>query len=202
MLFEKQRHPDRNIYTHPGSRGMDNPSILVPDFIERRYDDMAEERSRDGVSNSLKSQMRLSFNNNNKCEFKSPTMTTSNLPPILESDHLIRSTNTANSFQQIPNTEDEKTDNSMKNDLGASGALSINPGMINSSLKHPLKHSWTFWYFNMNLDSENWDEKLLKVVDVNTVEDFWSVYHHMEDVSRIESGCDYALFKVSFLIYI
>merc|ERR1719220_2248602 len=62
-------------------------------------------------------------------------------------------------------------------------------------LRHPLKHSWTFWYFDMNGGAASWDENLKKVCDVSTIEDFWAVYHHMQEVAALESGCDYALFK-------
>ena len=56
-----------------------------------------------------------------------------------------------------------------------SSVQNINQGKEHS-LKHPLKQSWTFWYFDMNGGAANWDENLKKVVDVGTIEDFWAVY--------------------------
>ena len=34
-----------------------------------------------------------------------------------------------------------------------------------------------------------------QVITFNTVEDFWSVYNHIEPASRLQTGCDYSLFK-------
>jgi len=193
MLFEKARHPDQNLYIHPGTRRMENPTIRVPDFIERRYDNMEEERRRDGSSNEVKSQMRLSFNNN-RHDYKSPT-NSPQLAPILEIENVIKPQHDVNTVVNKPSDENNINQiNASKRELAESSSANLSIHAADS-LRHPLKHSWTLWYFNINGGNANWDENLTKLVDVNTVEDFWAVYHHMEYASRLESGCDYALFK-------
>ena len=34
-----------------------------------------------------------------------------------------------------------------------------------------------------------------QVMSFNTVEDFWSMYNHIELVSKLGAGCDYSFFK-------
>lgn len=62
------------------------------------------------------------------------------------------------------------------------------------SPKHPLQHSWTLWYYK-NDRNKTWEENLRNVVTFSTVEDFWAVYNHIESASRLQVGCDYAVFK-------
>lgn len=194
MLFEKARHPDQSLYIHPGSLGVDNPTMLVPAFIERRYDEMVDERSRDGNSNSLTTKMSSLDIKNNRIDMKPPTNNHC-LPPIQESDNVIRSEVNGSSLSDTENNNNiENTDSISKEDLATSCIQNINLAE-GSTLRHPLKHSWTFWYFDMNGGAANWDENLKKIVAVSTVEDFWAVYHHMKEVSQLDSGCDYALFK-------
>ena len=93
MLFEKPRHPDQNLYIHPGSRGMSNPSILVPNFIERRYDDMIEARSRDGASETIsdtKQNIEVENSRNDNYEYRRNASTNYSLPPILETNNIVK----------------------------------------------------------------------------------------------------------------
>lgn len=191
MLFEKPRHPDQNLYIHPGSRGMPNPTILVPNFIERRYDDMVEVRSRDGSSDTINTNKQSHNLNNIRNDIKA-TPTNYSLPPILESD------NTVKQEQSTILQSDTVNDNHIGNtntEVAQISSISEQHETTDNTEKHPLKHSWTFWYFDMNGGAASWDENLKKVCDVNTIEDFWAVYHHMKEVAALESGCDYALFK-------
>jgi len=64
--------------------------------------------------------------------------------------------------------------------------------------KHPLQHSWSFWYFK-NDKSRDWKDNLIKIHDVPSVEAFWGVYMYLKDVSKINAGCDYALFKTDIM---
>jgi len=163
----------------------------VPNFIERRYDDMVAARSRDGDSDSVTTKVSNISSNNNRHEMKySPS--NPNLQPILELDNEARSENNIRSLKETKNNEN--TDIIHTKEPEDSSIQNTNQGKEHS-LKHPLKQSWTFWYFDMNGGAANWDENLKKVVDVGTIEDFWAVYHHMQNVSTLESGCDYALFK-------
>jgi len=61
-------------------------------------------------------------------------------------------------------------------------------------LKHPLLNSWTLWLFKFD-KSKKWEENQREILTFNTVEDFWLVYGHLELASRLQSGCDYSLFK-------
>jgi len=61
-------------------------------------------------------------------------------------------------------------------------------------MKHPLQHTWSFWYFENKKDC-SWEENLQNIASVNTVEDFWQVYNYIDPASKLKSGCDYALFK-------
>ena len=197
MLVDKTRHPDQAFYMHPGPRGVTNSGIRVPDFIERRYDNMEEARSRDGSSDILQSQMKqiLNFNWRPPTGMKS-SISSQNLPPIFETDNSAKQDTKNEEVQQRSDNSDMNKYYNQQHDLAVVSSSTNCLTDSNNSLKHPLKHSWTFWYFDMNGGNTNWDENLKKVVDVNTIEDFWAVFHHMEDVSRLESGCDYALFKV------
>jgi hypothetical protein len=63
-----------------------------------------------------------------------------------------------------------------------------------SVTKHPLRNSWTLWYF-INDKSVPWEHNQLMVMTVSTVEDFWALYHHVLAPSEIRVGCDYSFFK-------
>jgi len=62
------------------------------------------------------------------------------------------------------------------------------------TIKHPLQNSWTLWFFK-NDKSKQWEENQREIITFNTVEDFWGLYNHIELASRLQSGCDYSLFK-------
>lgn len=61
-------------------------------------------------------------------------------------------------------------------------------------VKHPLQNSWTLWFFK-NDKSRSWEENQKPIITVNTVEDFWSLYNHIEVASKLPPGADYSLFK-------
>jgi len=61
-------------------------------------------------------------------------------------------------------------------------------------MKHPLQNTWTLWFFK-NDKSQSWESNQKPVIDFNTVEDFWSLYNHIEEASKLQVGCDYSLFK-------
>jgi len=63
-----------------------------------------------------------------------------------------------------------------------------------AEMKHPLENTWAFWYF-LNDHSIPWEENYKNFATVGTIEDFWQIYNYIEPVSKIRSGCDYALFK-------
>jgi hypothetical protein len=61
-------------------------------------------------------------------------------------------------------------------------------------MKHPLQNAWTLWFFK-NDKARTWEENQRPIITVNTVEDFWSLYNHIEVASRLPAGSDYSLFK-------
>lgn len=63
------------------------------------------------------------------------------------------------------------------------------------SVIHPLTNSWTLWYVKPPFDNKDWNELLTKVVDINSVEEFWGSYNNLPKVSELPLRSDYALFK-------
>uniref|UniRef100_A0A8C2CNS7 Eukaryotic translation initiation factor 4E family member 1c n=1 Tax=Cyprinus carpio TaxID=7962 RepID=A0A8C2CNS7_CYPCA len=61
-------------------------------------------------------------------------------------------------------------------------------------IKHPLQNRWALWYFK-NDKSKSWTENLRLISKFDTVEDFWALYNHIQQPSKIGFGCDYSLFK-------
>jgi len=61
-------------------------------------------------------------------------------------------------------------------------------------MKHPLQNAWTLWFFK-NDKARSWEENQRPIITVTTVEDFWSLYNHIEVASRLPPGSDYSLFK-------
>ena len=64
-----------------------------------------------------------------------------------------------------------------------------------ANIKFPLQDSWSFWFYK-NEKTKSWKENVKFLITVDFVEDFWSVYNHLQLVSRLNVGCDYMLFKV------
>jgi len=57
----------------------------------------------------------------------------------------------------------------------------------------PLNRSWTFYY--LNNQSKNWDERIKKIADFNTVQRFWQIYNHVKLPTHISVGCDLMIFQ-------
>ncbi|KAL3876015.1 hypothetical protein ACJMK2_033904 [Sinanodonta woodiana] len=67
----------------------------------------------------------------------------------------------------------------------------MDPGPL---IKHPLQNRWALWFFK-NDKSKEWTANLKLVHSFDTVEDFWALYNHVQKASKLQSGCDYSLFK-------
>ncbi|XP_031560668.1 eukaryotic translation initiation factor 4E-1A-like [Actinia tenebrosa] len=65
---------------------------------------------------------------------------------------------------------------------------------VQKYIKHPLQNKWSLWFFK-NDKQKSWTENLRTVTSFDTVEDFWAVYNHIQLASKLNSGCDYSLFK-------
>ncbi|KAI8794592.1 eukaryotic translation initiation factor 4E [Biomphalaria glabrata] len=63
-----------------------------------------------------------------------------------------------------------------------------------SVIKHPLQNSWAMWFFK-NDKGRDWKDNLRVITTFDTVEDFWGLYNHTLPASRLQSGCDYSVFK-------
>nr|XP_008261889.2 eukaryotic translation initiation factor 4E type 1B-like [Oryctolagus cuniculus] len=75
-----------------------------------------------------------------------------------------------------------------------------NEGPVEAHLGvHLLQNRWTLWFFK-NDRSRAWQDNLHLVTKVDTVEDFWAMYSHIQLASKLSSSCDYALFKLLCLI--
>ncbi|CAN0056829.1 LOW QUALITY PROTEIN: eukaryotic translation initiation factor 4E-like [Lethenteron reissneri] len=61
-------------------------------------------------------------------------------------------------------------------------------------IKHPLQNRWALWFYK-NDKSKSWQANLRLITKVDTVEDFWALYNHIQVASRLMPGCDYSLFK-------
>ncbi|XP_076455324.1 eukaryotic translation initiation factor 4E-like [Babylonia areolata] len=61
-------------------------------------------------------------------------------------------------------------------------------------IKHPLKDTWTLWYFKMDRNKK-WCDNNVIVTSFSTVEDFWSIYNYTQKASKLIPGCDYSVFK-------
>ncbi|XP_060188027.1 eukaryotic translation initiation factor 4E-1 [Lycium barbarum] len=63
--------------------------------------------------------------------------------------------------------------------------------------KHPLEHSWTFWFDNPMAKSRQaaWGISLRKVYTFSTVEDFWGAYNNINHPSKLVVGADLICFK-------
>jgi Eukaryotic initiation factor 4E len=45
-----------------------------------------------------------------------------------------------------------------------------------------LQNKWTLWFFK-NDRNRNWEENQRPIITFSTVEDFWALYNHIEQVS-------------------
>lgn len=63
--------------------------------------------------------------------------------------------------------------------------------------KSPLQFIWTYWYLKQEKNAD-WEQSLVKLIDLGFVEDFWATYNHLAAPSRISSqkvNSDYYLFR-------
>ena len=56
------------------------------------------------------------------------------------------------------------------------------------------QNTWTLWFYK-NDKSQSWEANQKPVINFDTVEDFWSLYNHIEVASKLQIGSDYSLFK-------
>nr|AAR23920.1 eukaryotic translation initiation factor 4E [Capsicum annuum] len=63
--------------------------------------------------------------------------------------------------------------------------------------KHPLEHSWTFWFDNPEAKSKQaaWGSSRRNVYTFSTVEDFWGAYNNIHHPSKLVVGANLHCFK-------
>ncbi|XP_051124974.1 eukaryotic translation initiation factor 4E-2-like [Andrographis paniculata] len=64
-------------------------------------------------------------------------------------------------------------------------------------VKHPLEHSWTFWFDNPSAKAKQtaWGSSIRAIHTFSTVEDFWSVFNNINHPSKLAVGADFHCFK-------
>lgn len=73
----------------------------------------------------------------------------------------------------------------------------------NFNVKHPLYHKWTLWFDNPSAKGmskasggkDSWGEEMNKVVDFDSVEEFWGLYNNVIPPSALPQKANYYLFK-------
>jgi translation initiation factor 4E len=62
--------------------------------------------------------------------------------------------------------------------------------------KHPLENTWVLWYDSKKTQkTDNWEDSLLQVQEMSTVEEFWAAYNHIKRPAALELGANYHFFK-------
>ncbi|KAJ8546563.1 hypothetical protein K7X08_032637 [Anisodus acutangulus] len=77
------------------------------------------------------------------------------------------------------------------------GGEMVDDSTTSSLRKHPLEHSWTFWFDNPSGKSKQaaWGSSIRPIYTFSTVEDFWSVYNNIHHPSKLAVGADFHCFK-------
>ena len=106
------------------------------------------------------------------------------------------SSSSSSSSRSSSTNPSAQASSSSKNSSTELAKTSTRAGSLDLELevKHPLENAWTLWFFK-NDRSKKWEEMQSPVLTVRTVEDFWSLYHHIELASLLPAGTDYSLFK-------
>ncbi|KAJ3435166.1 eukaryotic translation initiation factor 4e-1 [Anaeramoeba flamelloides] len=59
---------------------------------------------------------------------------------------------------------------------------------------HPLQNKWTMWVDGYT-QSRNWGEDLVKIIEFQTIEEFWGMYENLAKISKTKNGTNFHLFK-------
>lgn len=145
-----------------------------------RSENKGFERSNSGFSRNNKAGGREDISE--RITFKAPKTPSPVPEPLLESKE--------------PLLDQEGADQQkVKEEKSSEAGISNNNcegGMV--SAKHPLLHAWTLWHYK-NDPRLQWDANLVRVHTFRYAEDFWALYHHLEEACNLGSGQDYCLFK-------
>lgn len=86
----------------------------------------------------------------------------------------------------------------MENERKEQGVINFDEFPPEVLIKHPLQHTWTFWYYEPD-KNKSWEENQREISSFDTAEDFWSLYNHIKPASELRQGCDYGMFKQGIL---
>lgn len=67
--------------------------------------------------------------------------------------------------------------------------------MDNKSAPLPLPQRLKFWYQNFVKGGHKFEDSLLPIADIETVEDFWAYYQHFKRPTDLPNGSYIYLFK-------
>jgi len=88
------------------------------------------------------------------------------------------------------------TDSALTNSEAATAAA---PDSSSTAGLHPLQHHWTMWYYTPKRQpgkaDATWEEGLVQVHTVKSVEEFWAVANTIKKPSAMEQGAVYSFFK-------
>ncbi|WFD25056.1 eukaryotic translation initiation factor 4E [Malassezia nana] len=98
-----------------------------------------------------------------------------------------------------------------ENDVGSSSDLvkegqelrTVFQDPVEFNVKHPLYNKWTLWFDNPGHKGsssakerrESWGANLHRVVDIESVEEFWGLYNNIVPPSTLPQSANYYLFK-------
>ena len=63
-----------------------------------------------------------------------------------------------------------------------------------STTNHKLHSIWSLFFVKMD-KQKDWKDNMYKVYDIDSIETFWCIMHHMKPVSNLPYGSDYYLFR-------
>ena len=72
--------------------------------------------------------------------------------------------------------------------------LTALPATSLASCKHPLRNTWSFWFYKKKATGK-WQDNVVSIGSVAFVEDFWRVFNYVRPVASLPDGCDYMFFK-------
>jgi len=189
-IKNKNIHDKENFYDNNRDFSCGKPSIVQHERVKQKKEDRALHAVNENLSN-----LRLK---------NEPSSYSKTYPKSEEAENMSMS-KLNNENSSVVNGSCEKLQ--IDEEPGTFEPIDGNKGLENTTeaensrqegSKHPLQHSWSFWYFK-NDKTRDWKDNLIKIHDVHSVEDFWGVYMYLKDVSKINAGCDYALFKTGIM---
>mmetsp|Transcript_35458 Transcript_35458/g.89109 ORF Transcript_35458/g.89109 Transcript_35458/m.89109 type:complete len:268 (+) Transcript_35458:629-1432(+) len=79
----------------------------------------------------------------------------------------------------------------------ATSDATFTPDPSDLSIKHPLQNRWVLWYDNpgRKTSQASWGDHLKRIMDFDTVEDFWRLQNNVVAASQLAPGSNYHLFK-------